>query len=247
MKSFLEGKIVLITGSSRGIGLSTAKLATQYGAKVILHGRTNSASLKKLVRDLKADCIICDVSNQKDVLRAVKEIVNKIGKIDVLINCAGIVAVEPFLKSSDDHWLELFKVNFLGTVHFCQAVIPYMQKAKYGRIVNVSSVRGHPVTVSNRGMAYSVSKASVINLTAALAKEYAPEIAVNVVSPGFVNTDMAKTWNEKVWQQAKSALLGRIAEPTEIAEVILFLANDKSSFITGQTIVVDGGYTLAGK
>lgn len=249
MKNMLEGKVILITGSSKpnGIGAATAKLSNKYGAKVIIHGRVESSTLKKVSKELKSEYISCDVRDKQAVKRSVDQLILKLGKIDSLINCAGVVNVKPFLEADDDHYLELFKVNFLGIVHFCQAVIPHMQKAKYGRIVNVASVRGHQATSSNRGMAYSVSKSGVITLTASLAKEYAPEITVNAVSPGFVNTDMSKTWNEKVWRQAKSSLLGRIADPKEIAEVLLFLASDRASFVTGQTIIVDGGYTISGK
>lgn len=247
MKNILEGNVVLITGSSRGIGAATAKLAMEYGAKPILHGKTSNQNLKNFAKKLEAKFISCDVSDNKLVKRSVDNIVKEVGRIDALINCAGMVAVKPFLEADDEHWLELTRVNLLGTIHFCQAVIPYMQKAKYGRVVNVASIRGHAATSSNRGMAYSVSKAGVIALTATLAKECAPEIAVNAVSPGFVETDISKSWNERVWKQAKSSLLGRTAKPEEIAEVLLFLASDRASFITGQTIIVDGGYTISGK
>ena len=168
-------------------------------------------------------------------------------KIDALINCIGAVEAKPFLEMTDDDWINRYKDNFLGVVHFCQAVIPYMQKLKYGRIVNIASIRGHVVPTTRRDMPYSAAKAAIINFTAALAKDLAPEILVNAVSPGMVETDMAKTWNKVVWQQAKSALVGRVGKPEEIAEVLLFLVSDKASFITGQTIIVDGGYTISGK
>jgi 3-oxoacyl-[acyl-carrier protein] reductase len=122
-----------------------------------------------------------------------------------------------------------------------------MRRSKYGRIVNVASIRGHVPTASNRSLAYSTTKAAIVNLTASLAKELAPDIAVNAVSPGFINTDIAKGWPDSVWQKVGTALTGRIAEPREIAEAILFLASDAASFVTGQTLVVDGGYTIAGK
>lgn len=246
-QDFLNNKVILITGSSRGIGAASAKLAKKYGAEVVLHGKTNTQKLKDLAKKLNAKYIACDVSNKAEVKKLVDTIVKRIGRIDSLINCAGTANVKPFLKADDEHWLEQMKINLLGTIHFCQAVIPYMQKAKYGRIVNVASVRGHPTTSSNRGMAYSVSKAGVITLTATLAKEYAPIITVNAVSSGFAETDISKLWNETDWKQAKSSLLGRAADPSEIAEVLLFLASDKASFITGQTVVVDGGYTISGK
>lgn len=241
----LKDKVVLITGSSRGIGAATAKLAKDYGADVILHGKTESERLKKLAKELSAKYIVCDISDKKAVEREIARTIKDVDRIDVLVNSAGAAVSKNFFETEDETWLEMFKVNLLGTVHFCQAVIPYMKKAKSGRIVNIASIRGHQVTSSSP--AYSAAKGAVINLTSSLAKQVSPEIAVNAVSPGFVNTDMTKIWTERVWQQAKSSLLGRLGEPKEIAEVILFLASDKASFITGQTILVDGGYTISGK
>ena len=245
----LKGKTILITGSSKpnGIGMAAAKLAREYGANVIIHGRAPNEELKNSAKKINGSFIACDATDKDAVKKAVDGLIGKSGKIDALINCIGMVNPKPFLETDDSNWLDAFKVNLLGTVHFCQAVIPHMQKAGHGRIVNISSIRGHATTSSNRGMAYSAAKAAIINLTATLAKEYAPNIAVNAVSPGFVETDMSKTWTERVWQQARSSLLGRTAKPNEIAEVLLFLASDKASFITGQTILVDGGYTIFGK
>ena len=245
MKNLLDGKVVLITGSSRGIGAATARLAKSYGAKVILHGKENSDHLKKLARSLNAQSISCDVTDEREVRTAVQQMINKEGRIDVLVNCAGVTNSKPFLEFTAEEWLEVFKINVLGTVNFCKIVIPFMQKANYGRVVNIASIRAYEIT-SGRA-AYSVSKAGIVNLTSTLAKEFAPIIAVNAVSPGFTETDMSKTWNEKIWAQAKTALLGRIAQPDEIAEAILFLASDKASFITGQTLLVDGGYSISGK
>lgn len=248
MKDHLMGKVVVITGSARGIGAATAKLAHRHGATVVLHGQTASPALKKLSTELdNAFTIVCDVTDKSAVAKSIQTVIEKTGRIDALINSAGIVKPQPFLEADDANWLDQFSVNVLGTVHTCQAVIPYMQRNGYGRIVNVASTRGHQVLASNRGMAYSASKAAVINLTAALAKEFAPAIAVNAVSPSFTKTDMSRSWNETVHRQVETALLGRAAEPHEIAEAIVFLASDAASFITGQTLLVDGGYTMSGK
>lgn len=243
----MKDKVVLITGSSRGMGAATAQIAHDNGATVVLHGREESDNLRSLAEKLSAEYIVCDVSDSQAVLQAVNKVVEKVGRIDALINCAGIVIPKPFLESDDANWLEQYKVNVLGTVHFIQAVIPHMQKAEKGKIVNVASIRGHENMASNRGMAYSASKAAITNLTTSLAKEYAPNITVNAVSPGFTMTDMSKTWNDTVWAQVKTALLQRAAKPEEIAEAMLFLASDKASFITGQTLIVDGGYGISGK
>ena len=122
-----------------------------------------------------------------------------------------------------------------------------MAKAGYGRIVNITSIRGEAITASARAIAYSASKAAVANFTSALAKEFAPAVNVNAVAPGFIQTDISDSWPATVWQQVKTSLAGRIADPEEIGELLAFLASKKASFITGQTIVADGGYTIAGK
>ena len=141
--------------------------------------------------------------------------------------------------------MDIFKVNVLGTVHFCQAVIPQMQKNKYGRIVNVASLRGFGAASGKP--AYSASKAAIINLTASMAKEFSPDIIINAVAPGFTETPIAKNWDDEVWAKVNTSLLGRIAQPKEIAEVILFLTSDRASFIIGQTILADGGYSMSGR
>lgn len=243
MDKFLQDKIILISGSSRGIGAATAKLARKYGAHVILHGQTETEHLKKLAHSLNVPYVTCDVADEVAVSQVVAGLVKEHKQIDVLVNCAGITKPKAFLETTKEEWLETFETNVLGTVNFAKAVIPHMQEAGYGRIVNIASIRG--LTQFAGRATYSASKAAVINLTAVLAKEHAPTIAVNAVAPGFTKTDFSKNWNEQTWQQANSAPLGRAAEPEEIAEAVLFLASDQARFITGQTIVVDGGYTVA--
>lgn len=240
-----DEKTVLVTGSATGIGAATATLARVYGADLILHGRTETDELKTLAKKLNAKFIVADVTDKAAVSGAIQSLEKK--KIDVLVNCAGITEPKSFMETEDADWLRTFQVDLLGIVHCCQAVIPLMQKHHYGRIVNVASIRAHAPMATARVMTYSVAKAGVVNLTAAMAKEFAPDIAVNAVSPGFTKTDMAKTWNGDVLKQVKSSLLGRPADPKEIAETILFLASDKASFITGQTLIVDGGYAISGK
>lgn len=241
----LKDKIILITGSSSGIGAATARLAKEYGATPILHGKTESEELKALAKELNCEYIFCDVADESEVKKEVERILRNVKKIDVLVNSAGIAPGKSFLESSDDLWLDIFKVNVLGTKHFCQQIIPHMQNNKYGRIVNLSSIRGYANTTGNS--AYGASKAAILTLTASLAKEFAPEIAVNSVAPGFTDTRMALLRSDKTKKQVTDALLGRAGLPKEIAEVILFLSSDKASFITGQTILVDGGYSISGK
>jgi len=241
-----ENKIILITGSSSGIGKASAKRAKEYGATIIVHGHTETEELKNFANEIDSPAVSFDVNDKNAVVNGVKKIIEKFGRIDSLVNCVGIPKAVSFLESTDEDWLSVYNTNVLGMVHVCQAVIPFMIEKKYGRIVNVASVRAYDEGVGIYSTPYSVSKAGVKSLSAALAKTYAPDIAVNSISPGFTETGFAKTWNEKVWDIARSALLGRVGQPEEIAEAILFLASDKASFITGTDLVVDGGLLKSG-
>lgn len=248
MKNMLQDKVVLITGSSRkkGIGAATARLAKAYGAMIILHGKTASEELKKIAHELESEYILCDVADKEAVSENVGKIVKKYGRIDVLINNAGYAKPAGLLESDDGLWIKHYEVNVLGTIHFCQEIIPLMQKQKYGRIVNVASLSGVPEYSKTRTIAYAASKAAIFSITGALAREYAPHIAVNAVLPGGVETDMSKTWSSEVREMFNNCLVGRPAQPKEIAEVILFLASDRASYMTAQNIIIDGGL-LAGK
>ncbi len=243
MLNFLEGKTIFITGSSRGIGAVTARLAKAYGANVILHGREESPSLLKLSEELNSPYFVFDVSDSKSVEKVIKNILKKYAAVDALVNCAGITNPHSILDATEKDWLDVYKVNVLGTANVCKFFAPAMKERGRGRIVNISSIRAYDST-TGRGP-YSASKAAILNLTTVLAKEFAPEVCVNGVAPGYTRTDMSQGWGPKQWEEAHQALLGRIAEPEEIAEVILFLCSDRASFVTAQTFLVDGGVTVA--
>lgn len=242
----MKDKVILITGSSRGMGAATARIAAERGAKVVLHGRTESPELLSLAKELGAMYVVCDVADKEAIKEAVATVVNEMGKIDSLVTSAGWMTSIPFLELEDEDWLKDFSINMLGTANFCQAVIPHMSDG--GSIVTVSSIRGHTNYARPGAMQYCASKAAVMSLTIGLAKEYGPKIRVNCVAPGPTDTEMAKSWSPEMRKKYDvESLLGRIAQPEDIAKVIMFLASDESGIMTGQILAADAGYELYGK
>jgi NAD(P)-dependent dehydrogenase (short-subunit alcohol dehydrogenase family) len=241
----LSGKHMLITGSSRGIGASSARLAQRYGAKVVIHGRTESPALTALAAELDCPFLVFDAEERDTVAGELRRLAEARGTIDALVNCVGAVSPIPLPELRPDDFLADYRVNLVSAANVCLEAALHMSEG--GRIVNVSSMRGIPGGASARTTAYSASKAALISFSVALAKQLAPRVCVNVVSPGMTVTDMAQTWDGKVWRQARSGLITRPAEPEEVAEVALFLASARASYINAQNVVVDGGYMTAGK
>lgn len=237
----------LVIGSSRGIGAASARLLHGQGYRVIVHGRAPSEALDKTARELDAPQAWFDV-NDADAARAgVERILAEHGVPRAVVYCAGANPVVPFEGASPADVLAAFSANVFGAVWVLQPLLPLMADAGGGAVVAVSSIRGLPGSASDNIVFYSAAKAALLNLTAALAKRYAPLVRVNAVAPGFTLTDMSATWGERARAQAHENLLGRPATPEEIAEAVAFLASDASRFVTGETLVVDGGYGLAGK
>jgi len=233
-------KTMLITGSSRGIGASIARLAASAGYDVILHGKKESFQLKEFSRTLSSRYLIFDVTNEHEI----KKSFSKINRIDVLVNSAGINISKPFSLIDSEDWNQIYNINVLGLATVIKHALPLLKSSSLSaRIINIASVKGTYSAVGR--VAYASSKAAVINLTTGLAKELAPGILVNAVSPGFVDTDMTSaTWSDRIKKQVDSILLGRMATPEEIANVVLFLSGESSSYITGQNIIVDGGFGI---
>ena len=186
-----------------------------------------------------------DVGSKEDATRCIDEFVGKFGRIDILVNNAGIGIGRPFPEKTVEDWNETLRINLIGTFLMAQAAAKHMVAAKRGKIVNVSSVRGLDHLGREPVMDYSASKAAVISLTKTLAKQLAPDINVNVVVPGNTETDLLKS----LPQEVRAGMLAgtyfrRFGKPEEIADAILFLASSEASFITGQSLVVDGGFSL---
>lgn len=252
----MDGKIALVTGSAMGNGFGIAKVLAKYGAKVVLADISNKveASAKQL-RDAgyEATAVHMDVSDSESVRTAVKEAVDKYGRIDALVNNAGVIHIGGLLDTTDKERDFQFNINIKGVWNVTKAVVPYMQKKRYGRIVNMSSVTG--VSVADPGeCAYATTKAAIMGFTRAVAREFAKDnITCNAILPGYVQTPMAdqiaRESNPKdpasVTKGIADAVpLGRLATIEEIGELAAFLASDESSYITGTPVVIDGGSTL---
>ncbi|MGT2964832.1 3-oxoacyl-[acyl-carrier-protein] reductase [Streptococcus acidominimus] len=241
----VSGKNVLITGSSRGIGLGIAHEFAKQGANVILNGRSSIS--EEILESLsgygvKVHVVIGDVAKQADAKRMVAEATELAGSIDILVNNAGITKDGLALRMSEDDFEAVLKVNLTGTFNMTQAVLKPMTKAKSGAIINVSSVAG---LMGNAGQAnYAASKAGVIGFTKSIAREVAGRnVRVNAIAPGFIESDMTAVLSDKI----KDAMLGQIPMKRfgltqEVAEVAVFLA--RQEYLTGQVIAIDGGLTM---
>jgi 3-oxoacyl-[acyl-carrier protein] reductase len=254
--SRLKDKVCLITGSSRGIGRAIAITFAREGANVVVNYNTNRDMAEEVVGIIsregrKAIAIKADVSNKSEVNNMVNETIREFGRIDVLVNNAGIAIMSPsILECTEEVWEKTLRVNLLGAYFCIQATVPYMIKQRYGKIINISSnaALGTIGQTSGRMVAYTPAKAGIIILTKRLAFELGKyNINVNAIAPGATKTDIllsGRTIEEVeglLKEKAKQTALGRVAEPQDIANVALFLASDESSYITGQLIVVDGG------
>lgn len=244
----LKDKICLITGATRGIGLTVAKLFAEQGAWVFINGR-DIDKVSSVVEDIKtnggkADAFLCDVSDPNSVKLAYKEFLAKTKKLDVLVNNAGILDDALIGMVTPSQIERTFAINTFAVLYMSQYASRIMAKAKTGSIINLTSIIG---TNGNSGQSvYGGSKAAVIGITKSLAKELAPNnIRVNAIAPGFIDTDMARSIPPSIFDiRVNSVAMKRIGKPEEIAGTAVFLGSDLSSYITGQTIGVDGGMLI---
>ena len=248
----LKGKIAVITGANRGIGLATAKVFARNDAEIFACARKPSPEFEAELESIKSDSagkinpVYFDLTDEGAVKSAVKNIGKTAGKIDILVNNAGVSIERVMGMTTLDFVRKTMDVNYLAMVQMSQLVSRYMMAQKSGSIVNVGSVAG--MTPEVGGLAYGSSKAAVIFSTRTMALELSDfNIRVNSVSPGFIDTDMwAKRSAEIKSKIAGETLLKRQGTPEEAANAILFFASDLSSFITGQNLVIDGGRNIRG-
>lgn len=242
-------KVALVTGATRGIGKEIAKTFAKEGYDIAINYRKENEDLENTKNEIEAIGVKCltvqgDVSNFEDCERFVKEIIDEYGKIDVLVNNAGITKDTLLMRMQKEDFDQVVDVNLGGTFNVTKNVINYMLKAKTGRIINISSVVG---VSGNAGQTnYAASKAGIIGFTKSLAKEVASRsILVNAVAPGFIETDMTNVLKDEVKEGiAKQIPLKRMGTVSDVANVVKFLASDESAYITGQVINVDGGMLM---
>ena len=241
----LNGKNALVTGASGGIGASIAKSLHQAGATVALSG-TRVDPLQELAAELgeRAHVVPCNLSDAEAVSALPKQAAEAMGSVDVLINNAGITRDNLFMRMSDDEWASVLEVNLTSTMRLCKGVIRGMMKARWGRIVNISSVVG---ATGNPGQAnYAASKAGMVGMSKSIAYEVASRgITVNCVAPGFITTAMT----EKLSDDQKASILtqvpaGRMGEADEISAAVLYLSSPEAAYVTGSTLHVNGGMAM---
>jgi len=248
--SGLAGKAALVTGGSRGIGRAICIALAREGAKVAVNYNTNPTLAEEVTAQItaaggEAFAIKGDVANADDAAAIVKATVDRFGALDILVNNAGITRDGLLMRMSEDDWDAVHQTNLRGAFLVTKAAMRPMLRARGGRIINISSVVG---VMGNAGQAnYAAAKAGLIGFTRSVAREVSSRgITVNAVAPGFINTDIITGMSEQATQAVMGQIpLGRIAEPEEVAPLVVFLASDGAGYITGQCIHVDGGMVMA--
>ncbi|WP_316014574.1 3-oxoacyl-[acyl-carrier-protein] reductase [Roseobacter sp. HKCCA0434] len=241
----LTGKTALVTGASGGIGGAIATALHGAGATVGLSG-TREAPLQDLAGRLgeRAHVLPCNLSDAEAVEALPKQAAEAMGSLDILVNNAGITADQVFMRMSDEDWAKVIEVNLTSTMRLCRAVMRPMMKARWGRIVNITSVVG--VTGNGGQVNYAASKAGMIGLTKSIAQEVASRnITANCVAPGFIETAMTGKLNDKQKEGILGAIpAGRMGTGDEIASAVLYLASQEAAYVTGQTLHVNGGMAM---
>lgn len=243
------GRVVVVTGGSRGIGNEIVTSMLSRGAVVYYLSRSEAVNHSDLESSAAqhgghVHWIETDMSQEESITAAFDKVFEQSGAVDVLVNNAGITRDGLIMRMKSQDWDDVLRVNLTGAFIACRSVVRSMAKARSGVIINISSVVG---LMGNAGQTnYAASKAGLIGFSKSLAREFSSRsIRVNVVAPGFIKTDMTNVLSETVKDGIAATIpLGRIGEPSEIAEVVAFLASDRASYITGQVLAVDGGMTM---
>ena len=246
----MERKVALITGGSRGIGKAIAKKFAKEGYDIVINYVSESAELGKvkeeMIENRNVDILFvkADVTNYNGCEEMIKEVINKFGRIDLLLNNAGITKDGLLMRMKEEDFDKVIEVNLKGTFNVTKNVIPYMMKQRSGKIVNISSVVG---IGGNAGQAnYAASKAGIIGFTKSVAKELASRnILANCVAPGFIKTDMTDVLSDAVKENINKQIpLNKMGEADEVANAVYFLASEENTYITGQVLNVDGGMIM---
>jgi 3-oxoacyl-[acyl-carrier protein] reductase len=248
MTERLSGKVSLVTGASRGIGRAIAKALAAEGAAVVL-GARDTAKLEEAVGEIrsaggKAESLSLEVTDRASVEAAFESILKSHGRLDHLVNNAGVTRDNLLLRMKDEEWQQVLATNLTGTFLCTQAALRPMLKQRSGRIVNITSVVG---LVGNAGQAnYAASKAGVVGFTKSVAREVASRsITVNAVAPGFIETDMTAAMTEKAREAVVSEVpMGRVGRAEDVAGAVVFLCSDAAAYVTGQVLGVDGGFHM---
>lgn len=243
----LKGQVAVVTGASQGLGKAVAVALGSNGATVVCLAR-NAEKLKETVAEIeaaggKAEAISCDVTDRAAAAAAVEGAAERHGRLDILVNNAGITRDKLLRGMTDEMWDDVISTNLTSCFVCCRAAATIMRRAKSGRIINMSSISG---IMGNAGQTnYSASKAGMIGFTRSLSQELASRgVTVNAVAPGFIESDMTKELGEVVMAEvAKRIPAKRVGQPEDVAAAVLFLASPAAAYITGQTLVVDGGMT----
>lgn len=243
----LAGKVAIVTGASRGIGRSIATRFADEGAKVVVNYLANTADADAVVDGIRqaggeAFAVAADVSNNTDVQRLVQETLDRFGRVDILVNDAGIMVARGLFETTEDDWDRTIDINLKGAYLCSKAVAPIMIRQQGGTIINISSNSGlyHPSAM--RFTEYVVSKAGMNGLTKALALALGPHVTVNAICPGWIRTDMVEMIDPAFQQRIlDETALGRWGTPDDIASSAVFLASSEAAFITGELLIVAGG------